>query len=63
MMKRVVIHVYLRYNIVNIEEQLMGIALLIEDMSGKSTSVINCTHCIPKAILCSGSIDIDHIRE
>jgi hypothetical protein len=62
-MKGVVIHIYLGYNIVNIQEQIMGIALLIEDMSGKRMSVINCTHCIPKAILCSGNTDIYHIRE
>jgi hypothetical protein len=41
----------------------MGIVLLIRNMSEKSASVIDCTHYIHKAILCSGSNDVHHIRE
>jgi hypothetical protein len=39
-----VIHTCFSYNIVAIEQQLMGIALLIKEMSGKITSVIDSTH-------------------
>jgi hypothetical protein len=47
-------------NIVAIEQQLMGTASLIKEMSGKRTSVIDSTHCITKAILCPGNNDVDH---
>jgi hypothetical protein len=58
------IHGYLGYNTIAIHQQLMGIiASLIKELSGKSTSVIYCTHCINKAVLFSGNNDIDHISE
>jgi hypothetical protein len=57
------IDAYLCYNIAAIQKQLLGIASLIKGMSGKSTSVIGSTHCIKKAILCSGNNDVDNISE
>jgi hypothetical protein len=47
------IHAYLGYNIIGNQKQFMCIALLIKEMWGKSMSVIDRTHCINKAILCS----------
>jgi hypothetical protein len=61
-MKGDVIHAYLSYNIIAIQKQFMVISSLLKEMSGKSTSVIDSTHCISKAVLCSGS-NVEHIRE
>jgi hypothetical protein len=58
-----VIHLYLGYNTVAIQKQLMGITSLFKEMSGKSTSVTDSTHFIHKAVLCSGSDDVGHISE
>lgn len=57
------IHLYLGYNIVVIHKQIMGIASLVKEMSGKSTSVTDSTHFINQAVLCSGSDDAGHISE
>jgi hypothetical protein len=43
--------------------ELMVIASLIREISGKCTSVADSIHCSSKAILCSGSNDVDHIRK
>jgi hypothetical protein len=56
------IHACLGYNIIGNQKQLMCIALLIKQMSGKSTSVIDPTHCINKALLCLGS-NVNHSSE
>jgi hypothetical protein len=48
-----VIHTYLCYNIVAIHKQVMDIASLIKEMSGKSISVINSTQHINLKMLCS----------
>jgi hypothetical protein len=53
----------LGYNIFAIRKQLIGTASLIQRMSGKNTTVVDSTHCIAQAILCSGSNDVDHINE
>jgi hypothetical protein len=58
-----VIHAYFGYTIVAIQKQLGGTASVIKDVSGKSTSLPDFTHCINNAILCSGSNDVDHISE
>jgi hypothetical protein len=41
----------------------MGIASLIKEMPGKSTSVTDSTHCINTEVLCSGSNDAESIDE
>jgi hypothetical protein len=41
----------------------MGIASLVKEMSGKSTYISDSTRLINKAVLCSGSDDVDHISE
>jgi hypothetical protein len=56
------IHAYLDYNIIGNQKQFMCIALVIKEISGMSTSVIDPTHCINKAILCSGS-NVNHSTE
>jgi hypothetical protein len=43
--------------------EFMVIASLIREISGKCTSVTDSIHCSKKAILCSQSNDVDHIRE
>jgi hypothetical protein len=48
--KHDVFHAYLGYSVVAIQRNLMGTASLIKEMSIKSTSVINSTHCIHKII-------------
>jgi hypothetical protein len=53
----------LAINIVTIQKQLTGIASLIKDMSGKSTSLIGSARFINEAILCSRNNDADHISE
>jgi hypothetical protein len=53
-----VIHGYLGHNIAAIQK-LMGISSLVTEMSGKSTSVLDYTHCINKENVCSGS-NINH---
>jgi hypothetical protein len=58
-----VIHLYLGYNTVAIQKQLMGIASLVKEMSGKSISVTYSIHFINKAVLCSGSDYVYHISE
>jgi hypothetical protein len=50
----------LGYNILAIQQQLMGTASLIKEMSARRTSVTDSTHCINNKILCSGKKDIDH---
>lgn len=54
---------YLGCNITVIQTQLMGIASLIEETSGKNTSVTDFIHCSNKEILCSGTDDADHISD
>jgi hypothetical protein len=56
-----VIHACLGYNIIAIQEQLMGIASLIKEILGKSISIINSTYCVNRAILCSGNIDVKEV--
>jgi hypothetical protein len=56
-----VIHAYLGRNILTVQ-QLMGIALIITEMSGRSTFIISFVHCTNKAVLCSGNI-VNHIGE
>jgi hypothetical protein len=56
------IYAYLGCNIVVIQAQLLGIASLIKEMSGKTACVTDSTHCINKAILCSEK-DVDHVSE
>jgi hypothetical protein len=46
-----------------IQKQSTGTVSRLKELIEKSTSVIDSTHCINKAILCSGSNDIDHTRE
>jgi hypothetical protein len=58
-----VIHAYLGYYIVSNQEQLTGIALLIQKMSGNRTSVTDSTHYIIKESLCLKINDVDHISE
>jgi hypothetical protein len=41
----------------------MGIASLIKEMSGRNISVTDPTHCINKAILCSGNNHVNHVSE
>jgi hypothetical protein len=41
----------------------MNIASLIKEMSENSTSVTDSTHCINKAILCSGSKVVDNTNQ
>jgi hypothetical protein len=36
---------------------------IIKELSGKGTSVVDSTHCIDRANLCSGNNDIDRIIE
>jgi hypothetical protein len=43
----------LGYDITAIQNQLMGIASLTKEMSGKSASVTYSKHCINKGISCS----------
>jgi hypothetical protein len=63
-MKAAEIDVYVGYNTSTIEKQLLGISSLIKKgTSGKSTSVIDYTHCIKKAILCLETNDVDNISE
>jgi hypothetical protein len=62
-MKGGVVHAYLDYVIVAIQKQLTRIALLIEQMSGKCTSLIDSTRCINKTVLWSGSNVVDHIND
>jgi hypothetical protein len=47
-----VMHAYLSYNIVAIQQQNLGIALKNEEISGKSISASNSALCINEAILC-----------
>jgi hypothetical protein len=56
-----VIHAYLGYKFV--ATQLMDIASLIKEMSGRSKSINASTHCINKPILCSGNNEVHHISE
>jgi hypothetical protein len=58
-----VIHAYLGYNTTALQKQLIGIASLIKEKSGKSISTTDSTHCISKATLCSGNTDVNHISE
>jgi hypothetical protein len=58
-----VIHVYFGYRILRIQNQLMGTAPVIQEMSGKSKSATDYTRYVIKAILCSRSNDFGHIRE
>jgi hypothetical protein len=46
------VRAYLGYNIVAIQKQLTGIALLTKEMSGKSAPAIYSMHSINKPILC-----------
>jgi hypothetical protein len=57
------IYVCLCYNFVSIQKQLIGIASLINEMSGESASIIYSTHCINKTILCPINFIINHISE
>jgi hypothetical protein len=57
-----VIHLYLGYKIVAFQH-LMCSASLIKEMTIKSTSVIDSTYCIVKAVLCSGNNHVDNISE
>jgi hypothetical protein len=41
----------------------LGITLVIKEIPGKSTSVIDFIHCINKAILSSGTNEVNHIIE
>jgi hypothetical protein len=54
---------HLGCNITAIQKQLIGITSGIKEMSGKSTSVTDSTHCITKAILCLGINDVNCISE
>jgi hypothetical protein len=58
-----VFHACLRYKTVAIQKYFMGIALPIKEMPSKSTPVIGSTHCINKAILCSGTNGVHHASE
>jgi hypothetical protein len=58
-----VIHACLSCNIVGIQKQPMGFASLIKETPGKSTPVIDFTHCNNRAILCSGINDVDYISK
>jgi hypothetical protein len=53
---------YLGFDIIAVETQCTGNASLINEMSGNSTSVIDFTHCINKAILHYGN-NVDSIGE
>lgn len=57
-----VIDACLDYNII-IEKQLMDIALLIKEISGKNSSVIDSADCINKAVFCSWNNDIYPVSE
>jgi hypothetical protein len=57
------IHECLGCNITATPTQLMGIASLIKETSGKNICVADSTHCINKAMLCSGGNVVDHISE
>jgi hypothetical protein len=63
MIKNDVTHANLGYDIIAIQQQFMTIASLIKELSGKSTSVIESTHRINVANLCSGNNDVHHVRE
>jgi hypothetical protein len=54
---------YLGYNTVAIRKQLMGISSVVKEMPGKSTSVTDSTHFVNKAVLWTGSNDMDYISE
>jgi hypothetical protein len=56
------IHAYLSYNTVVIQKQLTDNALLVKEMSEKSTFLIDFIHCINE-ILSSGILDVDHISK
>jgi hypothetical protein len=58
-----VIHAHLSCVIIVIQDQRMGIASLLEAMSGKSTCKIDSTQCHDIAIFCSGSIYVNHNNE
>jgi hypothetical protein len=61
-MKGELIHAYLDYNVVDIE-QLTGIVSLTNETSGKSIYVADCTHRINKSTLYSGNSDVNRISE
>jgi hypothetical protein len=46
------------YNTSYIQNQLIGIAFLTKEMSGKIAFVIVCARCINKEVLCSGNIEL-----
>jgi hypothetical protein len=45
------IHIYLGYNIIAVQKQLLDIVSLVKEMSGKGTSVVYSTHFVNKGIL------------
>jgi hypothetical protein len=61
-MKSYVIHAYLGYNIVAVQ-QITDTISIIRQMSRWSTSVIDSTHCVNKAILCSAIHGVNHISD
>jgi hypothetical protein len=56
-------HAYLSHVITDIQNQRMGAASLMKEISEKSASVIGPTRCINEAILCSENHDIHHMSE
>jgi hypothetical protein len=52
---------HLGYNIVAVEKQLMGISLLITDMSGKHISLVYSSRPFNNVRLRSGSTDANHM--
>jgi hypothetical protein len=56
MIKGMVIHEYLCYNIVTTSKQYIDTASLIKEMPEKEESFIYSIHCIDKAFLYSGKM-------